>query len=212
MRRSTFRVEHFSAATAVFAHTAALVFAFLAGTTTASAGEPFGVRIMVHTPKNGEVVRSRVDLAPLGGSAVAGERPSSFDVLLVLDVSGSTKYPSGVDVDEDGEVGETRSSLVPGVPDTPNSDPDDSVLAAEIQACYALLSGLDAARVRVGLVSFAGEIDPKTLMRRSPDQKDAHVEQPLTSDFSKVRQALEAVLLRGASGGTDMSREATDWA
>lgn len=162
------------------------------------------MRIMVDTPKNGDVVRSRVDLAPLGGSAVAGERPTRFDVILVMDVSGSTKYPSGVDVDEDGEVGETRSSLVPGAPDTPNSDPDDSVLAAETQAGYALLNGLDPSRVRVGVVSFAGEIDPKTLMRRSPEQKDAQVEQPLTSDFPSVVRALDAVLLRGASGGTNM--------
>ena len=44
--------------------------------------------------------------APIRGTAVAaGERPALFDVMIVIDISGSTKVASGVDVDGDGEVG-----------------------------------------------------------------------------------------------------------
>jgi hypothetical protein len=167
--------------------------------------EPAGVRIVVETPRPGSVVRNRTDMAPLGGVATAeGAGPGRFDVVLVLDVSGSTAYPSGIDVDGDGQVGETRPSLLPGVQDIVNTDPGDSVLSAEVQAARILLDSLDPARVRIGVVSFAGEIDPATARRRSPTQADAYLEHPLTDDYAAVRASLDAVLLRGPSGGTDM--------
>jgi hypothetical protein len=163
-----------------------------------------GVQIRVDSPKTGSLIRGRTDVAAFRGIASAGTRPTRFEVMLVIDVSGSTKYPSGIDVDGDGELGESQRSLIPGVPDTVNTDPDDSVLAAEIHAAKALLGGLDPARVQVGVISFSGEIDPATMRRRSPNQADARVEWPLTSDFARVEQALDAVLLRGPSGGTNM--------
>jgi hypothetical protein len=162
------------------------------------------VRVVVETPRPGEVLRGRTDVAPIAGLASADGQPTKFDVVIVVDVSGSTKYPSGIDVDGDGELGETRSSLLPGTPDVPNTDPDDSVLAAETQAATALVDGLDATRVRVGVVSFAGAIDPATGRRRSPDQADAWLEQALTENLEASRQALRAIHLRGASGGTNM--------
>jgi hypothetical protein len=170
-----------------------------------AADDLYRVRISVETPTAGSVVRGRTDMAPLSGIASAdGARPALFDVMIVLDVSGSTKYPSGVDVDEDGEVGETRTSMMAVLPDVANTDPDDSVLAAEIQAANALIDGLNPQRVRVGVVSFSGEVDPATGRRKSPDQQDAFLEHPLSHDFASVRRALEAVGLRGASGGTNM--------
>ena len=167
--------------------------------------DALGVRIVIEVPKPGSVVRSRTDMLPLAGLASAdGERPSRFDVMLVVDVSGSTKYPSGIDLDEDGEIGETRRALSALSVDLANTDPDDSVLAAEVRAGASLLGSLDSRRVRVGVVSFSGEIDPSTGRRRRPDQLDSIVEQPLTEDFDQVRAALEAIHLRGASGGTNM--------
>jgi hypothetical protein len=171
----------------------------------AGAEDPYGVRIQIEKPVAGSVVRGRTDVAPLAGVASAdGARPSHFDVMLVVDVSGSTKYPSGVDVDGDGEIGETRTALMAMLPDVANTDPEDSVLAAEAQASNALIDGLAPQRVRIGVVSFSGEVDPATGRRKSPDQQDAFLEQPLTNDFTAVRRALEAVVLRGASGGTNM--------
>ncbi len=171
----------------------------------AAAQEPTAVRIVVETPRNGSVVRNRTDMTALAGVATAeGAGPLYFDIMVVLDVSGSTRYPSGIDVDGDGEIGETQSGLLQAMPDTINTDPGDSVLAAEVAAAKALVGGLDSTRVRVGVVSFAGEIDPSTGRRRSATQADAFLEQALTSDYARVHRALDAVLLRGSSGGTNM--------
>ena len=159
----------------------------------------------METPRNGSIVRNRTDVAPLAGVATAeGAGPLRFDIMVVLDVSGSTRYPSGIDVDGDGEIGETQSGLLQAMPDTINTDPGDSVLAAEVAAAKALVGGLDSTRVRVGVVSFAGEIDPSTGRRRSAAQADAFLEQALTTDYARVHRALDAVLLRGSSGGTNM--------
>ena len=166
-------------------------------------GDALPVKIEIRTPKPGETLHNKTDMAPLAGLAVAGERPTKFDVMIVIDVSGSTEYPSGIDVDNDGVTGVTVRSLSPGVDDTPNTDPDDSILSAEVAASKALLEGLDPSRVHVGLATFSGEIDPNTGRGVNAD-KDAMLEVPLTDNYAAVRGALEAVRLRGAFGGTNM--------
>ncbi len=164
---------------------------------------PTRVRIAVHTPRPGAVVRGHFDMTELAGVAEAASRAVEFDVVLVLDVSDSTKYPSGIDVDADGELGAQDRDLL-GI-DIPNTDPDDSILAAAVMASKALLDELESSRVRVGVVSFAGEVDPQSGRRRSANQTDSWVEQPLTHDYAGVRGSLERVLLRGPSGGTNMA-------
>ena len=161
------------------------------------------VKIEIRSPKPGETVKNKTDMAPLAGLALAGERPTNFDVMLVLDVSGSTEYPSGIDVDGDGVLGETVRSLNPGEADTVNTDPDDSILSAEVAASKSLLDGLDPRRVHVGVASFSGEVDPVT-GRGLNRGNDALLELPLSSDYNAVRGALEAVRLRGPNGGTNM--------
>src|ERR1700741_1559551 len=161
------------------------------------------VKIEIRSPKPGETLRGKIDMAPLTGLAIAGERPTSFDAMLVRDVSGPTEYPSGIDSDNDGDVGKTERSLTPGVDDTPNTDPDDSILAAEVMAAKSLLGGLDSTRVPVGGASFSGEIDPNA-GRGVNANNDALLDLPLSGDFDKARGALEAIKLRGPSGGTNM--------
>ncbi len=161
------------------------------------------VQIEIRSPRPGETIRNKTDMAPLAGLAIAGERPTSFDVVVVIDVSGSTEYPSGIDVDGDGVLGETQRSPISSQPDTPNTDPEDSVLGAEIAAAKALLDGLDPKRVHVGVVSFSGEVDPVT-QRRLGRGDVALLVLALTPDYGAVRRALEAVLLRGPNGGTNM--------
>src|SRR5512145_2983962 len=105
-----------------------------------AAGEPAAadaVRIVIASPKPGQAFRNRVHQAPIRGSASAdGERPVDFDVILVIDVSGSTKVASGADVDGDGELGfNPHFELVaPGAypPDVVSTDPGDTILAAEV--------------------------------------------------------------------------------
>jgi hypothetical protein len=175
-----------------------------------AADAPTPVRILVETPKNGEVVRNKVHLAPIRGNAVAeGEQPADFDVMIVIDISASTKAASGVDVDGDGQVGinPQLELLPPGAypEDVLSTDPDDSVLAAQIHAGRMLLENLDSRRVRVGLISFGGEVDLQTAERLRPDQKDAWVEVPFTHDYERVRRALVGVQARGARGATNFA-------
>jgi len=193
-------------------NTASLFSSFLALwlAAAASAANPEAVRVVIESPRPGERVENRVDQAPIRGTAVAkGEQPSEFDVMIVLDVSGSTENPSGADVDGDGEIGvdPALELLPPGAfPEGMRStDPDDTILQAEAQAARALVKGLDPRRVRVGLVTFAGEVDPTTSLRRSLNQQDAWLEVPLTSDVGPVLAAVEGVLARGPHGATNFA-------
>jgi hypothetical protein len=194
---------------AAFLAGALLWMALPSAAAAAGAGES-PVRILIESPQPGEPLRNRVHQAPIRGSAVAdGERPAEFDVMIVLDVSGSTKVVSGVDVDGDGQVGfNPQLELVePGryPPDMQSTDPEDTILAAEVTAARALVSNLDGERVRVGVISFSGEMNPLTGERMRWDQQDAWLEVALTSDFGRVRAAVEAILARGPHGGTNFA-------
>jgi Mg-chelatase subunit ChlD len=180
---------------------ALLTICALALTTSARAADP--VKIEIRSPKPGETVKNKTDMAPMSGLAIAGERPTAFDVMLVLDVSGSTEYPSGIDVDDDGKIGQTQRSITPGVGDLANDHPDDSILAAEVAASKALLDQLDPQRVHIGVASFSGEVDTNT-GRGAGRGNDALLEVGLTSNYDAVRGALEALRLRGPTGGTNM--------
>ena len=161
------------------------------------------VSVVVDTPRPNQVIRSRLDMAHLKGNAISGNRPTDFDVMLVLDVSGSTAYPSGADVDGDGEVGAQAFAPL-GATDHRNTDPGDSILAAEIQASRALVDNLDPERVRVGVVSFSGEFDPETGRGTKRYDRDALLDSPLTSDMNRVRARLTAIEARAPYGGTNM--------
>ncbi len=169
------------------------------------------VKVLLEAPRPGEVVRNDVHRAPLRGIAIAsGERPVDFDVMIVIDLSGSTRSASGADVDGDGHLGldPRREGLPPGsyAPGATSTDPDDSILAAEIRAADALLAALPrGGRIRVGVISFSGEMDPETGRRARWDQQDAWLEVPLTSEFDAVRAHLPAILARGAFGGTNFA-------
>jgi hypothetical protein len=176
----------------------------------ASAAGSDGVRILIESPKPGQALQNRVHQAPIRGSAIAdGERPLDFDVMLVLDVSGSTKVASGVDVDRDGEIGfNPQFELVaPGAypPEMVSTDPNDTILAAEVAAGQALLSTLQGGRIRVGIISFSGEMNPTTGQRARFDQQDAWLEVPLTADLAQAKRALDAIFARGPYGGTNFA-------
>src|SRR5688500_5455154 len=116
--------------------------ALLAGLPASSAPAretPSEVRVVVREPDSGSTVRGRFDMVRLAGAAETGAS-NGFDVVLVIDVSGSTEYPSGIDVDRDGEIGARGDEpLIPGMPKEKNTDPGDSVLAAELEAAGRLL-------------------------------------------------------------------------
>jgi Mg-chelatase subunit ChlD len=124
----------------------------------------------------------------------------------VIDVSYSTRAASGGDVDGDGVVGldpvaEGLGGLLPT--DVRSTDPEDTILRAQVRAAEALLADLDPRRVRVGVISFSGDVDPATGERVSETQQDAQLAMPLTSDYGAVRRALAAIVARGPNGATN---------
>ena len=129
--------------------------------------------------------------------------------MLVIDVSDSTKAASGADVDRDGLVGvDPHNELLPPgafAPDVFSTDLGDTVLQAQVLAARTLVQGLDARRVRVGLVTFAGEVNPATGERKSIDQQDAWLQLPLTNDYAAIDRALVSVLARGPNGATNFA-------
>jgi hypothetical protein len=183
---------------------------WLAGAAGAGPAEAGRVRVVVDSPGSGEVVRGPIHQARIAGSAHAGgAQPERFDVMIALDVSASTRAASGVDVDGDGVVGvNPRFELLPPgshPPDVLSTDPEDSILHAQVAAARALVDSLDSGRIRVGVLTFSGEVDPDTGTRRREDQEDARLEVPLTEDYEQVRRAFEQILERGASGATNFA-------
>jgi von Willebrand factor type A domain len=185
------------------------IFAFLLAALVAGSAAA-AVTVRVDSPTAGGVVESELFMAELEGLAsAAGADAQGYDVMIVMDVSKSTENASGADVDEDGVLGEDPhlGLYAPGEypDDVRSTDPEDTVLHAEVRAAETLLAGLDAKRVRVGLVTFSGEVDPATGRQKSSDQRDATLQVPLTQDYAQVRAALRQVLARGPHGATNFA-------
>ncbi|NNL86295.1 MAG: VWA domain-containing protein [Myxococcales bacterium] len=137
---------------------------------------------------------------PLGafvaGKAYALEgRLRRFDVIFVVDTSGSTNEMTGTDVNENGVVG--KSGLFG------RADEGDSILAAEIAAATQMLRGFDPRGTRVGLVTFAG--DPRTGFPPRQGRAAAITEEPLTSDYARIERSMRRLLDRKPQGMTHMA-------
>jgi hypothetical protein len=194
----------------VVASSCALLLLALALPAAGAAAAESEVRVEVAAPAPGGKLRGHLHQARVAGSALAeGHGPDRFDVMLVIDVSDSTKVASGADVDGDGVVGvDPHNELLPPgafAADVYSTDPGDNILHAQVAAARALLAGLDAKRVRVGLVSFAGEVSRKTGERLRVDQQDAWLELPLSDDYAALERALAAILARGPHGATNFA-------
>lgn len=213
--RSPIDLRHFLALCVASAAAAALLPGAAAGESGAevqrAAVRPAGgIRLVIDAPVPGSRVRAAMHMVEVRGTAVAaGEEPSDFDVVIVIDVSQSTRAASGADVDADGVIGENPQLglFVPGEYDEDvwSTDPDDTVLAAEVAAARSLLESVDSRRVRVGLVSFSGAVDPATGRQLDRGARDATLEVPLTADYERVRRSLDAILARGSHGATNFA-------
>ena len=113
-----------------------------------------------------------------------------FDFYFVIDSSGSTGACSGADIDGDGET---------GVPIGFNmcTDPDDSILAAEVRAVRDFVATLTPVTSRVAVIQFS---NPEGFIGIGERQR---IVQSLTDDFALVNLALDDVLAGGSAGATD---------
>ena len=171
-----------------------------------------GVRLQIEYPPNGAVVEDSICGSFLAGRASGGTSEVAgltqfgelrrFDVIFVLDVSGSAFAPTGVDVNGNGIVGTSKHS--PGsILTIEFTDPGDSILAAEVAAARILLEGFDPRSTRVALVTFGGASRPSSFFQRlgrSPVY--AETRKPLTDSYEQIERALDEVLaLKPIEGG-----------
>ncbi|HVP28014.1 MAG TPA: VWA domain-containing protein [Myxococcota bacterium] len=174
---------------------------------TAADIEAVHLQLAVDAPTEGEVVGDDKGAFVTGRAlALAGEM-KRFDVVFVIDTSGSTAEPSGADIDGNGTVGKHTLGGIGSIFGTGSTDAGDSVLAAEVMSARKLLEGLDSRNTRVGLVTFAG--DPPNeggfVIGSRGHGAPAITEEPLTTDYGRIRKALDRVLVRGPDGMTHIA-------
>jgi Mg-chelatase subunit ChlD len=171
------------------------------------APEPGHIELSVEYPPDDSVVNQSACGVFVAGRALAvqGETPH-LDVVIVLDTSRSTSEPTGVDLDGDGTIGEPVLAREGPIFIERNSDPNDSVLAAEVAAARLILRGLDPRRTRLSVVTFAGEAaDARSPRGAHPSSEPATTAAPLTSDHARVDLALADVLAEEPHGNTHMA-------
>jgi hypothetical protein len=129
----------------------------------ATAGEPAArtaeqVFLEVSDPAAGSVQSPPLPLLELRGRAGASA-PGRHDIAIAIDLSSSTRLPSGVDVDGDGRVGSSAPEVTAlnwgaYTAEVLCDDTADSIAGAELTAVGRLLRGLDPARTSTAIVVF----------------------------------------------------------
>ena len=163
----------------------------LAGSGAAPALAADAIHLEVVAPAPGAPPQRAAPWLEVRGWAAAGPAGDQ-DLVVVVDLSGSTHEPSGVDVDGDGTLGVARRFH------DGSSDPGDSVRAAELVAARRLAEGLDLARTRIAILVFADNaytLCPLTQRREELDERLGELEDEW----------------RGEAGATDLAK-ALRWA
>ncbi|MEE9278598.1 MAG: VWA domain-containing protein [Myxococcota bacterium] len=126
-------------------------------------------------------VRGRTLIAELDGRRAEGDVAElvSADVVLALDLSNSSLWATGIDVDGDGKVGKDRRSHWPGSHERPHrswtSDPDDTIIRAELLAAGTVVARLAQRGARLGVITYTGR--PRTRAEvGSPERAAASLE------------------------------------
>ena len=125
----------------------------------ALATEPEPLRIV--SPQAGARVRMSIPLLEVRGR-VGLEELYDGDVAIAIDLSQSALYASGLDVDADGNLGVTRRwaksrkklQMFDRHHDFWTSDPDDTILEAEMIAARSIIEGLAPRKNRIGVLTY----------------------------------------------------------
>lgn len=130
------------------------------------------VFLEIDEPGAGSIQRAPTPLVELRGRAGATD-PGRHDIAIAVDLSSSTRLPSGVDVDGDGKVGASAPEVTAVnwgtfAPEVLCDDTADSIAGAELTAVGRLLKGLDPARTRAAIVAFGDKGQVETPLGASP--------------------------------------------
>jgi len=175
------------------------------------ASEWFGadphVEVVLRDPVHDGAVHEHDDpVLPVAGLATPEGASGTYDLVLALDTSTSTRAFSEFDVDEDGRLDRRMHG-------------PDSIYRAQVRAAREFVAALgrlpanpDGERVRVGVVGFAGnenvsrsafEATPAGLLALA--RADAVVHVPVTSDYARVDRELARLADHEPDGGTDFA-------
>ncbi len=136
----------------------------------------------------------------LVAGSLAGEDDPGTDLVLLVDVSESMSRPSGFDLDGDGLVGREGVAALFG-----GRDPGDDLLSLAQRLAEGVVEGLDPARDRVAIVTFAGPV-PILAAERAASHRDARVRAGFEASRSAVRAALASLAAEPRRGRTDLGR------
>ena len=161
------------------------------------AAEP---KIQILSPKEGSRISQEQNTVLVSGKVTSqAARSENVDIMLVIDISGSTALYAGTDFSDLAQLPDGSGSSGFGRPQItiggygfggpPIRNLRNSVLAAEVAAARRLLVQLNSQATRVGVITFS---------------EGARLLQPLTHNFDQVRRALDDILRAGPYGGTNM--------
>ncbi len=132
--------------------------------------------LRIDSPRDYDEIYSASERVLVRGMIGLDRQPQRepVDLVLLLDVSAATDEPSGLDVDGDGELGfhpgRYLRVLQPPDYDLHCTDPDDTILAAEIAAATRLIEHAGDRRGRITLLEFTTDSEPRS-SRRAPAQR-----------------------------------------
>jgi Mg-chelatase subunit ChlD len=164
---------------------------------TALAAEP---QVKILSPKDGsKITQDQNSIFVSGRVAREMGRSTNVDIMLVIDISGSTAMYAGTDLGDANELPDNAGSSGFPTPQIsiggmslgrpPMRNLRNSILAAEVAAARRLLLQLNSETTRVGVLTFS---------------EGARLLQPLTQDFAQARRALDDIMRAGPYGGTNM--------
>jgi Mg-chelatase subunit ChlD len=166
-------------------------------TAAARSAEP---QVKILSPKDGsKITQDQTSIFVSGKVARELGRSTNVDIMLVMDVSGSTAMYAGTDLGDANQLPDNAGSTGFPTPQIsigglsigrpPIRNLRNSVLAAEVAAARRLLLQLNSETTRVGVLTFS---------------EGARLLQPMTHDFAQVGRALDDILRAGPYGGTNM--------